>query len=213
MKICGESGRRKYCYVAFYSPRLTSSLLPTKPCHRTCKVCNGAFIIDREYETQFCRGCNDTEYCTLCFHAAHPNKNCEVVKQETDHLKDPRQIVEEAMTEVVIRRCLKCQARFVKEDGCNRMTCPTPGCSTMSCYLCKEEVAGYEHFCSNMDRKSPSQPCPDPDCNKRCNLWTSVDVMEEIEKKWKLKAGRIALEKHGVTDPKAVVEMLASCSA
>ena len=171
-------------------------------------MCNGVFIIQKKYPTQFCRGCNDTEYCTFCFHVAHPDKNCEEVKKGKVAARDTNHVLQEAASEAVIRRCPRCKSRFVKQDGCNRMTCATSGCGTLSCYLCKDEIAGYEHFCKNMERKSPSQPCPDPGCDKQCNLWTAADVMEEIEKEWALKAGRIALEKHGVNDPKTIEDLL-----
>ena len=174
---------------------------------RTCGVCNGSYFVDRNYCTQFCQGCNGIEYCTFCFRVAHPSKYCDEVKKEADRLKDPRQVAEEAMAAVVIRRCPTCKAKFVKDVGCNRMTCVTPGCGTMSCYLCKKQVAGYDHFCGH------AQPCQNRNCKKECLLWTSEAVMEEIEKEWKLKAGRKALKEHGLKDPKKVEETLASISA
>ena len=144
----------------------------------------------------------------MCHQLAHPDKTCEVVKNEENSKKDPRHAAEEAMAEIIIRRCPKCDTRFVKVDGCNRVTCTTPGCGTIICYLCKLKIDGYDHFCRNVDRESPNQPCPDADCTKQCNLWTSNDVMEELEKEWKLKAGREALENHGITDLKAKEEMI-----
>lgn len=173
-------------------------------------MCNHTGAIDCQYPTVFCKGCNEIEYCIHCSLKAHPAKKCEEVKKEGNLARDPRQVAEEAMAEVVIRRCPKCDSRFVKEDGCNQMTCATPGCNTKSCYLCKEQIPGYDHFCKNMDRKTPSQPCPDSGCDKRCNLWTAKDVMEEIEKAWKLEAGRSALQEHGVSDAKNIEAMLSS---
>jgi hypothetical protein len=33
---------------------------------------------------------------------------------------------------------------FVKESGCNKMTCPK--CRSLSCYVCRALIKGYDHF-------------------------------------------------------------------
>lgn len=69
----------------------------------------------------------------------------------------PEQRAEERMSEALIRSCPWCPrmgfsvpAQFVKEDGCNKMTCPK--CGGMSCYLCLAAIpkeVGYRHFCEH----------------------------------------------------------------
>ena len=177
--------------------------------YRTCNMCNHSQKVDSHHLTIFCQGCNWIEYCRMCHQRYHPAMTCDVMKKEVHRKKDPRHVAEEAMTETVIRRCPKCDSRFVKEDGCNKVTCSTPGCGTMICYLCKLKVDNYDHFCRNSDRKSPNQPCPDPDCNKKCILRISNEALEELEKEWKLRAGRDALTEHGgVTDSAAMEEII-----
>ena len=29
------------------------------------------------------------------------------------------------------------------EEGCNKMTCPRPGCGAKMCYLCKQPITNY----------------------------------------------------------------------
>jgi len=47
---------------------------------------------------------------------------------------------ENQMSEAVIRKCPKCSMAFVKQDGCNKMTCR---CRTTQCYLCRATNIGY----------------------------------------------------------------------
>lgn len=47
------------------------------------------------------------------------------------------------MTAAFIHTCNKCQQPFLKEDGCNKMTCP---CGNYQCYVCRQSVVNYNHF-------------------------------------------------------------------
>jgi len=53
--------------------------------------------------------------------------------------RSPRQYVEEAMSERVVRTCNKCSLRFVKSEGCTEMTCR---CGNKQCYVCGKDI-GY----------------------------------------------------------------------
>jgi len=59
--------------------------------------------------------------CRLCDKETHVPLSCEEVKKD-DQLT-VRHIVEEAMSAALIRHCNKCKHAFVKEYGCNKMTC------------------------------------------------------------------------------------------
>jgi TRIAD3 protein (E3 ubiquitin-protein ligase RNF216) len=54
-----------------------------------------------------------------------------------------RRIIEEKMTEALLRICYKCKRQFYKEEGCNKMTCP---CGALMCYICDKPVLNYKHF-------------------------------------------------------------------
>ncbi|KAF8816831.1 hypothetical protein BYT27DRAFT_6378460 [Phlegmacium glaucopus] len=80
-----------------------------------------------------CRGCKKLD---------HLPKSCKEV-EEDKHL-DGRHAIEEAMTRALMRNCPKCQKAFIKEQGCNKMSCPN--CHTLSCYVCRQVINGYDHF-------------------------------------------------------------------
>ncbi|GAA5869995.1 hypothetical protein JCM8547_001436 [Rhodosporidiobolus lusitaniae] len=77
--------------------------------------------------------------CLKCKHPAHPNVPCALANPNPVHK------LEEEMSAALIRQCGKCKRPFVKQDGCNLITCV--GCSAKSCYLCRALlVDGYDHF-------------------------------------------------------------------
>lgn len=49
------------------------------------------------------------------------------------------------MSAALIRKCNKCGTPFIKEEGCNKMTCTRNGCHNMQCYICHESC-DYNHF-------------------------------------------------------------------
>jgi TRIAD3 protein (E3 ubiquitin-protein ligase RNF216) len=107
------------------------------------------------------------ETCTGCGRLAHDGMTCEAFGRI-----DKDRIVEEKMNEAVVRICPKCNAQFIKEDGCNKMECPR--CHAWICYWCRKEVpreVGYAHFWRAQGA------CP-PD---RCPLWVSNDVLHRLE--------------------------------
>ena len=43
-------------------------------------------------------------------------------------------LIHNIVFEKLTHSCIKCHSKFVKEEGCNLMTCPS--CGAMSCYIC-----------------------------------------------------------------------------
>lgn len=41
------------------------------------------------------------------------------------------------------RSCWQCKRNFIKEAGCNKMTCT---CGARMCYICRQPVTDYSHF-------------------------------------------------------------------
>lgn len=94
--------------------------------------------------------------CRLCKLESHIPKSCQ------EHAKEVglsiRRQVEEAMSEALIRKCNKCRTPFVKEDGCNKMTCTRPGCGNVQCYVCSQSCT-YSHF-NDARRGGKAGNCP-----------------------------------------------------
>ncbi|KAJ4301860.1 hypothetical protein N0V90_003956 [Kalmusia sp. IMI 367209] len=80
--------------------------------------------------------------CRLCQKETHIPKSCEEAKK--DQKITVRHIVEEAMTAALIRNCNKCKHPFIKDTGCNKMSCSH--CRNVQCYVCSKDVKDYAHF-------------------------------------------------------------------
>ena len=92
----------------------------------------------------------------MCREANHVPLRCEEVKL----LEDGKRRTEEHMAASVIRECAnkRCGTRFVKETGCNMMTCPK--CGDKMCYLCRAPVRDHSHFYGQGGEPSQERPCP-----------------------------------------------------
>lgn len=110
--------------------------------------------VDREFR------CQDPDCervsCRLCKLDSHIPKTCEENAKENG-LSIRRQI-EEAMSAALIRKCNKCGTPFVKEEGCNKMTCTRNGCRNVQCYVCSESC-DYNHF-NDVSRGGEKGNCP-----------------------------------------------------
>jgi TRIAD3 protein (E3 ubiquitin-protein ligase RNF216) len=79
--------------------------------------------VDKEFRCQNTK-CGKTS-CRLCNKETHIPLSCEEAKK--DDKLTLRHVVEEAMSAALIRKCNKCQQPFVKEYGCNKMSCTNCG--------------------------------------------------------------------------------------
>lgn len=70
-----------------------------------------------------------------------------------------RVAVEEAISSALIRKCPSCKKPFIKDSGCNKITC---GCGTKCCYLCSATIRDYSHFCQvpHCTHKQNCKSCP-----------------------------------------------------
>ncbi|RDW80872.1 hypothetical protein BP5796_05570 [Coleophoma crateriformis] len=94
--------------------------------------------------------------CRLCRMDSHIPKTC--AENAKENSLSIRRQIEEAMSAALIRRCNKCSTPFVKENGCNKMTCTRAGCSNTQCYVCSKP-AGYDHF-NDLTRGGKVGNCP-----------------------------------------------------
>ncbi|KZO97505.1 hypothetical protein CALVIDRAFT_479838 [Calocera viscosa TUFC12733] len=139
----------------------------------SCPFCDYACVIENDEEKLF--RCENEDCliisCRTCKKQDHLPKSCKEMEQ--DMRLNARHAVEEAMTNALMRKCPKCHHPFVKEGGCNKMMCNQ--CQTMSCYICRQVINGYDHF--NQARA----PLLALDPNK-CPLWdTNLDKFHAEE--------------------------------
>ncbi|KAI0739759.1 hypothetical protein C8Q80DRAFT_1200487 [Daedaleopsis nitida] len=137
-----------------------------------CPFCEYKVIIENEQERLFrCENdscgavtCRQCKKLSVCRRAIANDCSTDRAEVDNDGKLDVRHAIEEAMTRALMRNCPKCQKAFVKEMGCNKMTCPK--CATLSCYICRKAITGYDHF----DNPPPYTGRPDL---KKCPLWDS----------------------------------------
>ncbi|KAG0695366.1 hypothetical protein DFH29DRAFT_271846 [Suillus ampliporus] len=137
-----------------------------------CPFCEYKCVIENEMEKLF--RCENVDCgavsCRECKKPDHLPKSCKEV--ESDKNLNVQHIVEEAMTRALMRNCPKCKKAFIKEHGCNKMSCPD--CHTVSCYVCRKVINGYEHF------GNPPPYNGRVDKNK-CQLWDPVEQRHATE--------------------------------
>ncbi|KAI1095048.1 hypothetical protein F5B19DRAFT_443173 [Rostrohypoxylon terebratum] len=93
--------------------------------------------------------------CRLCRKESHIPTTCE--ENAVDHGLSARHVLEEAMSEALIRKCNKCQHPYVKLDGCNKVMCTR--CRTLQCYVCRKTINSYNHF-NDTARGGQKGQCP-----------------------------------------------------
>ncbi|OBR02390.1 Ubiquitin-conjugating enzyme [Colletotrichum higginsianum IMI 349063] len=81
--------------------------------------------------------------CRLCKEETHVPKTCE--ENTRDNGIKAKHEIEEAMSAAMIRKCNKCGTPFIKDEGCNKMTCVAANCANIQCYVCSQSC-DYSHF-------------------------------------------------------------------
>jgi len=109
-----------------------------------CPACSFATIMpDKEDKVIICgnQECGKMT-CRLCGEESHLPLSCDEVEKDGEVVA--RTNLEDAMTEAMVRACVRCKKRFFKDEGCNKMQCE---CGQSMCYLCRKPVENdYTHF-------------------------------------------------------------------
>ncbi|KAH8833091.1 hypothetical protein DL96DRAFT_1584642, partial [Flagelloscypha sp. PMI_526] len=104
--------------------------------------------------------------------------------------------------EAIKRICPHCNTSFVKDGGCNKMTCP---CGYKMCYLCRADLReiGYQHFCPHF-RAVLGMKCAECD---NCLLFDDPDdekvivrVREKAKQEWKRRSKGLPASEDGEED-------------
>uniref|UniRef100_A0A1I8C1S9 RRM domain-containing protein n=1 Tax=Meloidogyne hapla TaxID=6305 RepID=A0A1I8C1S9_MELHA len=145
-----------------------------------CKKCNFAvqMEIDKQINKVFdCLGC-EAKICRLCerdWDDEHFGVSCEELDAKDKDKKDKRdREIEKQLNEAIVRICPRCGVQFVKEKGCNKMTCR---CGMVQCYLCRESDIDYTHFCQHF-RDPKKKGCKE--CDKKCLLHEDSEKIDEM---------------------------------
>ncbi|ELU38545.1 IBR domain-containing protein [Rhizoctonia solani AG-1 IA] len=151
----------------------------------SCPFCSYAVVIENEEERLF-----------RCENSSCGIVSCRKCKKEAEKDKalDGRHSIEEAMN-------------FVKESGCNKMTCP--GCRSLVCYVCRKIIQGYDHFDQVGVLPLASDSSANilfahrlhreyPGTSKKCPLWESVEQRHADDVK---KAAEVAQEEYRRLNP------------
>jgi hypothetical protein len=100
-----------------------------------------------------CGKCNKT-WCIQCKRKSHGNRSCynlHFEENENDQCKI--QVIDRMLQDITTKSlthcCSICGCTYIKEEGCNLMTCPK--CNGMSCYICGMKLyiknnTKYWHF-------------------------------------------------------------------
>uniref|UniRef100_G3NYQ3 Ring finger protein 216 n=1 Tax=Gasterosteus aculeatus aculeatus TaxID=481459 RepID=G3NYQ3_GASAC len=170
-----------------------------------CPFCNFPALLDKDRSLFSCPNprCRK-ESCRKCHvqWKLHVGKTCEQVL-ERDEIR-MRVLFEERMTAARVRKCVKCGTGLVKSEGCNRMSCR---CGSFMCYLCREPITGYNHFCQHA--RSPGAPCRH--CRK-CSLWTDPTqdderIIQDIQKEGEAELNKKTAGKRVGPPPEPITEV------
>jgi len=160
-----------------------------------CPKCNFIAFAEKAVKTFHCPQCS-FKSCRECGEEAHPGIKCDEVESKTE--TDGRKNVEEAMTQALVRTCPRpfCRKKFLKTDGCNKMTC---ACGAFVCYVCRQEIpknVAYAHFCQ-------TPHCNHKSCGK-CALY--ADLEKEDEKRVKEAAKKAAKKQKTDVDVESLLK-------
>jgi hypothetical protein len=132
--------------------------------------------------------------CTLCSKPWHDPHTCH--ESATLSL---RTTIEAARTTALKRTCPRCGLGFIKDSGCNKLTCV---CGYAMCYICRQGLGkseggeGYRHFCQHF--RPVGGKCGE--C-ERCDLYRDEDEEGVVrragllaEKEWREREGMMGVE-------------------
>ena len=110
-----------------------------------------------------------------------------------------RTTIEAARTAALKRTCPRCGLGFIKDSGCNKLTCV---CGYAMCYICRQGLGkgeggeGYRHFCQHF--RPAGGTCRECD---RCDLYRNEDDEAIVrragsvaEKEWREREGMVGVD-------------------
>jgi len=142
-----------------------------------CPFCDYKAIlppVEQDFEFRCANPECERVSCRRCKSVSHIPLSCEQHAKETNI--NSRHKIEEAMTAALVRACNKCKKQFIKDYGCNKMTCPS--CRNLQCYVCSATIKDYTHF----DDRGPGRAA-EIQATKMCPLYDNSEERHEREVK------------------------------
>ena len=104
-----------------------------------------------------CQHCH-LSWCNNCKRESHGDDSCYKLKFKEHETEEQQceiidKMILDTISSIITRKCATCGCAYIKDDGCNLMTCYK--CCGMTCYLCnakiyyKEDKGKYWHFIGN----------------------------------------------------------------
>ncbi|VDD86527.1 unnamed protein product [Enterobius vermicularis] len=116
------------------------------------------------------RHCSSTRLCSEKWTEEHGRRPC------SEDARTAFRQYQEKLTKAVIRTCTKCKLNYEKASGCNKIVCK---CGAYYCYLCRQNITGYEHFCRCGTYPAPGTKCHQ--CGKTCGLYANPQLYIDYE--------------------------------
>lgn len=130
----------------------------------SCPFCDFATIPPPDSKVFLCYNQNCMrDSCRKCKRPNHIPLRCDEVESKEVKM---RTYIENRMTDALVRSCWKCKKQFIKEAGCNKMTCT---CGALMCYICRQPVTNYSHF--NGQGGTEFDKCP---------LYSDLQVIHDV---------------------------------
>lgn len=129
-----NDGQTKSPSGTFASPTLLYSMLPPLP----PSVLSAQASHVKTSSSDTC----GRHSCRLCLKLHYAGHQC------IDKTEGLRLVKEQAASNAIKRQCPECGLSFVKDNGCNKITCR---CGYVMCFVCRKGIAGerYAHFCQH----------------------------------------------------------------
>ncbi len=142
--------------------------------YKICPFCNMYGIIaEPDIKYIQCGRCVNKSWCVTCKRNAHGNEPCWKIRDEND-VDGIVHTVTEIITNALAHKCPKCGSEYIKEEGCNLITCSA--CHSYSCYLCgmlikPRGTEKYWHFYGEGG---------EPTKEKTCKLFNDTGIVNKL---------------------------------
>lgn len=113
-----------------------------------------------------CESCSKS-WCNLCKRIAHLGVSCYSIQFKPEENLETRtqficKMLQDIVSRVLTHSCSTCGSIYIKDEGCNLMTCPK--CGALSCYICNAGLyiknnTKYWHFTGH-HLADPTARCP-----------------------------------------------------